>query len=745
MNPMTLTVPTASATHSLRSLCSLRFIHCRIGGWITLLLLLAFSAPAQTQTPARETLAAEVLEQSGDSTRWRATIQTTDSSGRARVQSGEYTALKTGGNWYDFAQRRWRATVEEFEITSEGYAVAGQGQHRVSVSPALNDVNGAVRLATPHGQEIRATILGLALYSRASGASLLVGEITNSAIGQLVALNTVLFTNCFTGPGPRADIRLVYEAAGFHQDVVFRESFDPQWLRAAGFDPDSEDLHLEVWTRFFVDEEPRIKSRVIRAERDTARRAAMVEPDIIEEELFFAGMKMPIGRAYVQGAENDLLRPVRVTKRWLRQGTERYLVESVPLKSLDRLLAHLPAQGNRGGANAGAANENGRRAPAPLLEPRKDQRIVLAQAAPIEPGVIVDYFILNHNTNALVLNAGETYYVEGPVYADQIVLQGATVKFKPGVDASLSTELLDCQTSATMPAVFTARDDDDYGAVISGSSGSPSGPYATVALEVTDTAPIRVEHLRIFHSTDGLRFLKSQEWHIRMNDVQIRHCNTAVHAESQEGDCGECGLIEFQNGLIADCGMAFSGYFWHGIMENITVSDTGALVSDDGLNDNPVYFTNSVFVNVSETGCEWCGTDLQGAYNGFYNSPPFGSATVTNTTIPFDPFGGFDFYLDSGCNFIDAGDRTAAAAGLYHFTTLADHTKEGSSTVDLGYHVLALDDGLPVDTDGDGIPDYIEDANGNGAVDGEETSWSSATDLGLRVRITEPKSSSNLP
>ena len=50
-----------------------------------------------------------------------------------------------------------------------------------------------------------------------------------------------------------------------------------------------------------------------------------------------------------------------------------------------------------------------------------------------------------------------------------------------------------------------------------------------------------------------------------------------------------------------------------------------------------------------------------------------------------------------------------------------------------------------MDTDGDGIFDYIEDFNGNGNVDSGETDWRSATDLGLQVWITEPKPNANVP
>ena len=49
------------------------------------------------------------------------------------------------------------------------------------------------------------------------------------------------------------------------------------------------------------------------------------------------------------------------------------------------------------------------------------------------------------------------------------------------------------------------------------------------------------------------------------------------------------------------------------------------------------------------------------------------------------------------------------------------------------------------DYDGDGLPDYFEDSNGNGSVNSGETDWQSGGDLGLKVWITEPKSNSNIP
>jgi hypothetical protein len=48
--------------------------------------------------------------------------------------------------------------------------------------------------------------------------------------------------------------------------------------------------------------------------------------------------------------------------------------------------------------------------------------------------------------------------------------------------------------------------------------------------------------------------------------------------------------------------------------------------------------------------------------------------------------------------------------------------------VDLGFHYIALSSGVPYDTDGDSIPDHVEDANGNGTYDpgAGETDWQSS-------------------
>jgi hypothetical protein len=83
-----------------------------------------------------------------------------------------------------------------------------------------------------------------------------------------------------------------------------------------------------------------------------------------------------------------------------------------------------------------------------------------------------------------------------------------------------------------------------------------------------------------------------------------------------------------------------------------------------------------------------------------------------------------NYYQTTNSLLTDKGDRTADQLGLYHFTTQTNQTVEANSVVDIGYHYVATDtNGNPLDSNDDGIPDYLEDANGNGIVDNGETNW----------------------
>src|SRR6266516_884426 len=90
------------------------------------------------------------------------------------------------------------------------------------------------------------------------------------------------------------------------------------------------------------------------------------------------------------------------------------------------------------------------------------------------------------------------------------------------------------------------------------------------------------------------------------------------------------------------------------------------------------------------------------------------------------------YYLPASGLLYNGGSRTPADAGLYHYTTRTDQTKEGAEggNVNIGLHYVSAGSGLPKDTDGDGIPDYAENWHGDVAYSSHtesETDWQNST------------------
>ena len=160
-------------------------------------------------------------------------------------------------------------------------------------------------------------------------------------------------------------------------------------------------------------------------------------------------------------------------------------------------------------------------------------------------------------------------------------------------------------------------------------------------------------------------------------------------------------------------------------------------------------FENDTFLGADEHGYDTNWTwYANNAYITGKPRTPWGSNDVSVTSFNWQSSWLGNYYLPSDSILIDAGNAASAATvGLYHFTTQTnEYSKETTSQVDIGYHYVGVDAyGVPLDYDSDGVPDYIEDPNGNGLVDSSETDWQSATDSGLRVWITQPKRSANLP
>ena len=99
---------------------------------------------------------------------------------------------------------------------------------------------------------------------------------------------------------------------------------------------------------------------------------------------------------------------------------------------------------------------------------------------------------------------------------------------------------------------------------------------------------------------------------------------------------------------------------------------------------------------------------------------------LTNAPIYQTSFLGNYYYPTNGgllSTLLNAGSRSATNAGLYHYTVTTNQVQETNSTVDIGFHYVAEDTkGVLIDSNGDGLSDYLQDRNGNGVYDSPDPS-----------------------
>jgi hypothetical protein len=217
---------------------------------------------------------------------------------------------------------------------------------------------------------------------------------------------------------------------------------------------------------------------------------------------------------------------------------------------------------------------------------------------------------------------------------------------------------------------------------------------------------------------------------------------------------GYAASVNLTNCLSVNCS---PGIFWNYGANNLYLENCSSFrgqVEGNNTTSNPwpVYIANCAFDSTT------FNLTSSGNTNGYYTD--YNSFLAYSNTTPY--LGGHEVTVAGGYNWetshfgnyylpyysplIQAGSTTADRVGLYHFTTQISEVPETNAVVDIGYHYVAVDEyGNPLDTNGDGVPDYLEDANGNGLVDSGEIGWNIVGDRGLTVTISRPRPNSVVP
>ena len=216
-----------------------------------------------------------------------------------------------------------------------------------------------------------------------------------------------------------------------------------------------------------------------------------------------------------------------------------------------------------------------------------------------------------------------------------------------------------------------------------------------------------------------------------LRDSQVRGCNLSL-APTGTGSAFVLGVTNnfIQRSAVSvteAAGVPFSAIFYN----NLFLNDTLA-VNYTNSASNPVWnLQDNLFDATPQTvggTTAYIGVGCNAFTLGCTNKLG-GTNCITNITANFatGPLGSYYYPTNAGATnlvtLIHAGSTTADKLELYHYTVTANlvnnlEVKETNSIVSIGYHYVATDAyGNPIDTDGDGVPDYLEDSNGNGVYD----------------------------
>jgi len=199
----------------------------------------------------------------------------------------------------------------------------------------------------------------------------------------------------------------------------------------------------------------------------------------------------------------------------------------------------------------------------------------------------------------------------------------------------------------------------------------------------------------------------------------------------------ERSSVILTNGLYLgkDNPLSFAFYnnlFWQGTL-SLTFNANGTSPTYTptwGIRDNLFDTTNGI----SFGGGAKTTSVPPRSYNAFYNTADWGNLAGTSD-VTLNPLAyatgpeGSPWYVGSSTPSIYQVDtsRSAAAAGLYHYTAKTDGTKAGSGNGSIGWHHVALGaNNLPADYDSDLLADYWENEPGDGNAANGRSSWTVA-------------------
>ncbi len=422
-------------------------------------------------------------------------------------RTNRYTEMQNGLNYA--VSGTYVPSSVDVQITSTG-AAATNGQYSVNFNANLNS-GGSVDLTLPQGQHLRCNILSLNYGDPSTGSNAVIAVVQDS-IGQIAGSGRVIYTNAFDRA--TASVIYTYARSGFRQDVLLERQLPSP--AAWGLSPETSVLQ--------------VISEFVDAPVAQVQQQRMADGSLDDTLINFGTMGIGRGGALLLGSGSAGLGPVAVRKHWLVLDSGRtLLVEEIKYSAIAAAIGSLPAALAPSGTNQQSSATPVLRTasahlqvPAARLAGRQGAQMKVAAAPLPKQGFLIDYNVLWawNVWDSFTFQKGETYFIAGPVTINTVNIEGgATLKFpsfggtyQRGVvmdpytmecsGAEIFAGTVNCFTGPWNWAVITASDDNSIGAVIDGSSGGPSGLYASPALYLEQSSSL--QYLRFVYAAQGV-------------------------------------------------------------------------------------------------------------------------------------------------------------------------------------------------------------------------------------------------
>lgn len=413
----------------------------------------------KAESALRETLAKVQLgEQTEDSQTWQRVETLTDPDGNTiQVTNTAYVEMASGMFYREDGE--WRESQALIESYPSG-AIARQGRHKVIFADNLaSDV--VVDLQMPDGNRLQSRVLGLFYFDTESGRSVLLAEATNST-GRITESNRVVYADAFAGLN--ADVRYTYRKSGLEQDIILRE----QPAKPENYGLNLATTKLQAITEFLSPPTPEQRPLKTKTIEDVT--------------LDFGSMRMILGKAFSVDAENDPTKKIPVSKRWLTVDGRTVLIEEVALSNIQKQLTTLPERRRTSSfwrkKNLRNLATVGLKLPSKRTVASVPRAMQVASINSPTHGLVLDYVIVGSSVTDYTFKGDTTYLISDEInaFGSTTVEGGTVIKYQPeqyGIYPSIRADGFDFKTEPYRPAIFTSRDDNSVGEIISGSSGNP--------------------------------------------------------------------------------------------------------------------------------------------------------------------------------------------------------------------------------------------------------------------------------